>query len=193
MKTSKLILASSSPQRLSLLKTIGIKPDKVVSANIDEIPDRKEKPKDFVIRMSKEKAFDVAKKNSNSFILSGDTIVAAGRRIIGKPSDRNEAKEILSLLSGRRHRVLSAFTLIKPDLKEITKLVTSKVKFSRLSENDLNEYLDTEEWRGKAGGYAIQSRASSFVPWISGSYTGVMGFPINEVKNVLISSGWKNS
>ena len=191
MKTSKLILASSSPQRLSLLKTIGIKPDKVVPANIKEIPYEKEKPKDFVIRMSKEKAFDVAKENSNSFILSGDTIVAAGRRIIGKPSDRNEAKEILSLLSGRRHRVLSAFTLIKPDLKEITKLVTSKVKFSRLSENDLNEYLDTEEWRGKAGGYAIQSKASSFVPWISGSYTGVMGFPINEVKNVLISSGWK--
>ena len=191
MKTSKLILASSSPQRLSLLKTIGIEPDKVVPANIKEIPNKKEKPKDFVIRISKEKAFDVAKENSNSFILSGDTIVAAGRRIIGKPSDRNEAKEILSLLSGRRHRVLSAFTLIKPDLKEITKLVTSKVKFSRLSENDLNEYLDTEEWRGKAGGYAIQSRASSFVPWISGSYTGVMGFPINEVKNVLISSGWK--
>ena len=191
MKTSKLILASSSPQRLSLLKTIGIKPDKVVPANIKEIPDKKEKPKDFVIRMSKEKAFDVAKENSNSFILSGDTIVAAGRRIIGKPSDRKEAKEILSLLSGRRHRVLSAFTLIKPNLKEITKLVTSKVKFSRLSENDLNEYLDTEEWRGKAGGYAIQSKASSFVPWISGSYTGVMGFPINEVKNVLISSGWK--
>ena len=191
MKTSKLILASSSPQRLSLLKTIGIKPDKVVPANIKEIPDKKEKPKDFVIRMSKEKAFDVAKENSNSFILSGDTIVAAGRRIIGKPSDRNEAKEILSLLSGRRHRVLSAFTLIKPNLKEITKLVTSKVKFSLLSENDLNEYLDTEEWKGKAGGYAIQSKASSFVPWISGSYTGVMGFPINEVKNVLISSGWK--
>ena len=193
MKTSKLILASSSPQRLSLLKTIGIEPDEVVAANIEEIPYKKEKPKDFVIRMSKEKAFDVSKENSNSFILSGDTIVAAGKRIIGKPSDRNEAKEILSLLSGRRHRVLSAFTLIKPNLEEITKLVTSKVKFSRLSENDLNEYLDTEEWRGKAGGYAIQSRASSFVPWISGSYTGVMGFPINEVKNVLISSGWKNS
>ena len=191
MKTSKLILASSSPQRLSLLKTIGIEPDKVIPANIEEIPNKKEKPKDFVIRMSKEKALDVAKENSNSFILSGDTIVAAGRIIIGKPSDRKEAKEILSLLSGRRHRVLSAFTLIKPDLEEITKLVTSKVKFSRLSENDLNEYLDTEEWRGKAGGYAIQSKASSFVPWISGSYTGVMGFPINEVKNVLISSGWK--
>jgi MAF protein len=135
VKTSKLILASSSPQRLSLLKTIGIKPDEVVPANIEEIPLKNEKPKDFVIRMSQEKAFDVAKKKSNCFILSGDTIVAAGRRIIGKPSDRNEAKEILSLLSGRRHRVLSAFTLIKPDLKEITKLVTSKVKFSRLSEN----------------------------------------------------------
>ena len=147
MKTSKLILASSSPQRLSLLKTIGIQPDKVVPANIKEIPDKKETPKDFVIRMSKEKAFDVAKENSNSFILSGDTIVAAGRKIIGKPSDRNEAKEILSLLSGRRHRVLSAFTLIKPNLKEITKLVTSKVKFSRLSENDLNEYLRNNRFK----------------------------------------------
>ena len=107
MKKSKLILASSSPQRLSLLKIIGIEPDKVVPANIEEIPLKNEKPKDFVIRMSKEKAFDVAKKNSNCFILSGDTIVAAGRRIIGKPSDRKQAKEILSLLSGRRHRVLS--------------------------------------------------------------------------------------
>ena len=191
MTKIKLILASSSPQRKKLLETIGITPDDIVPANIDETPKKNEKPKDFALRMSKEKGLSVAKNNLNSFILSGDTIVAAGRRIIGKPSSKDEAKKILKLLSGRRHRVLSAFTLIKPDCSEITKVVVSKVKFSRLSDKEINEYLDTNEWQGKAGGYAIQGRASAFVPWISGSYTGVMGFPMNEIKNVLESSGWK--
>jgi len=187
----KLILASSSPQRKKLLETIGISPDEIVPANIDETPLKREKPKDFAIRMAREKAFSVAKENLNNFILSGDTIVATGQRIIGKPSSKNEAKQFLKLLSGRRHRVLSAFTLIKPDYSEITKVVVSRVKFSRLSDKELNEYLDTNEWQGKAGGYAIQGRASAFVPWISGSYTGVMGFPMNEIKNLLKSSGWK--
>jgi len=187
----KLILASSSPQRKKLLETIGISPDEIVPANIDETPLKREKPKDFAIRMAREKAFSVAKENLNNFILSGDTIVATGRRIIGKPSSKDEAKQFLKLLSGRRHRVLSAFTIIKPDYSEITKVVVSRVKFSRLSDKELNEYLDTNEWQGKAGGYAIQGRASAFVPWISGSYTGVMGFPMNEIKNLLKSSGWK--
>ena len=191
MTKIKFILASSSPQRKKLLETIGIIPDDIVPANIDETPKKNEKPKDFALRMSKEKGLSVAKNNLNSFILSGDTIVAAGRRIIGKPSSKNEAEQILKLLSGRRHRVLSAFTLIKPDCSEITKVVVSRVKFSRLSDKEINEYLDTNEWQGKAGGYAIQGRASAFVPWISGSYTGVMGFPMNEIKNVLESSGWK--
>ena len=191
MTKIKFILASSSPQRKKLLETIGITPDDIVPANIDETPKKNEKPKDFALRMSKEKALSVAKNNLNSFILSGDTIVAAGRRIIGKPSSKNEAEQILKLLSGRRHRVLSAFTLIKPDCSEITKVIVSRVKFSRLSDKEINEYLDTNEWQGKAGGYAIQGRASAFVPWISGSYTGVMGFPMNEIKNVLESSGWK--
>ena len=191
MTKIKLILASSSPQRKNLLETIGITPDDIVPANIDETPKKNEKPKDFALRMSKEKGLNVAKNNLNSFILSGDTIVAAGRRIIGKPSGKNEAEKILKLLSGKRHRVLSAFTLIKPDGSEITKVVVSRVKFSRLSDKEINEYLDTNEWQGKAGGYAIQGRASAFVPWINGSYTGVMGFPLNEIKNVLESSGWK--
>ena len=191
MTKIKLILASSSPQRKKLLETIGISPDEIVPANIDETPLKREKPKDFAIRMAREKAFSVAKENLNNFILSGDTIVATGRRIIGKPSSKDEAKQFLKLLSGRRHRVLSAFTIIKPDYSEITKVVVSRVKFSRLSDKELNEYLDTNEWQGKAGGYAIQGRASAFVPWISGSYTGVMGFPMNEIKNLLKSSGWK--
>ena len=150
MTKNKLILASSSPQRKKLLKTIGITPDDIVPANINETPKKNEKPKDFALRMSREKALSVAKNNLNSFILSGDTIVAAGRRIIGKPSSKNEAEKILKLLSGRRHRVLSAFTLIKPDCSEITKVVVSRVKFSRLNDKEINEYLDTNEWQGKA-------------------------------------------
>tara|TARA_B100000131_G_C17823013_1_gene494487 strand:+ start:15 stop:602 length:588 start_codon:yes stop_codon:yes gene_type:complete len=192
VKKIQLILASSSPQRLILLKTIGVIPDKIVPSNIDEIPEKNEKPRDFVLRMSKEKALDVSKNFPNSFILSGDTIVACGRRIIGKPSDRDNAKQILSLLSGRRHQVLSAITLIKPDKNEVSKIVITRVKFSRLNQNALNAYLDTNEWKGKAGGYAIQGSASSFIPWINGSYSSVMGFPMNEVNNLLNSSGWKN-
>ena len=192
MKKIQLILASSSPQRLILLKTIGVIPDKIVPSNIDEIPEKNEKPRDFVLRMSKEKALDVSKNFPNSFILSGDTIVACGRRIIGKPSDRDNAKQILNLLSGRRHQVLSAITLIKPDKNEVSKIVITRVKFSRLNQNALNAYLDTNEWKGKAGGYAIQGSASSFIPWINGSYSSVMGFPMNEVNNLLNSSGWKN-
>ena len=192
MKKKQLILASSSPQRLILLKTIGVIPDQIVPANIDEIPEKNEKPRDFVLRMSKEKALDVSKNFPNSFILSGDTIVACGRRIIGKPSDRDNAKQILNLLSGRRHQVLSAITLIKPDKNEVSKIVMTRVKFSRLNQNALNAYLDTNEWKGKAGGYAIQGSASSFIPWINGSYSSVMGFPMNEVNNLLNSSGWKN-
>ena len=192
MKKKQLILASSSPQRLILLKTIGVIPDQIVPANIDEIPEKNEKPRDFVLRMSKEKALDVSKNFPNSFILSGDTIVACGRRIIGKPSDRDNAKQILNLLSGRRHQVLSAITLIKPDKNEVSKIVITRVKFSRLNQNALNAYLDTNEWKGKAGGYAIQGSASSFIPWINGSYSSVMGFPMNEVNNLLNSSGWKN-
>ncbi len=192
MKKKQLILASSSPQRLILLKTIGVIPDQIVPAKIDEIPEKNEKPRDFVLRMSKEKALDVSKNFPNSFILSGDTIVACGRRIIGKPSDRDNAKQILNLLSGRRHQVLSAITLIKPDKNEVSKIVITRVKFSRLNQNALNAYLDTNEWKSKAGGYAIQGSASSFIPWINGSYSSVMGFPMNEVNNLLNSSGWKN-
>ena len=191
MKNINLILASSSPQRLELLKQIDIVPDKIVPAKIEENPNKGEKPKDFVIRMSKEKALNVSKKFEGSYVLSGDTIVSVGRRIIGKPPNKAEAKKYLTLLSGRRHRVLSAVTLITPENKEITKVTITRVKFSRLNENDLFEYIKTNEWKGRAGGYAIQGKASAFIPWINGSYTGIVGFPINEVKNLLSSSGWK--
>ena len=191
MKNINLILASSSPQRLELLKQIDIVPDKVVPAKIEETPNKSEKPRDFVIRMSKEKALNVSNQYKDSYVLSGDTIVALGRRIIGKPSNKAEAENYLKLLSGRRHRVLSAVTLITPDNKEMTKVTVTRVKFSRLHKNDLLEYIKTNEWKGRAGGYAIQGKASAFIPWINGSYTGIVGFPVNEVKNLLSSSGWK--
>ena len=192
MKNINLILASSSPQRLKLLKQIGIVPDKVVPAKIEEKPSKSEKPRDFVIRMSKEKSLNVSNQYKDSYVLSGDTIVAIGRRIIGKPSNKAEAENYLKLLSGRRHRVLSAVTLITPDNKEMTKVTVTRVKFSRLNKNDLLEYIETNEWKGRAGGYAIQGKASAFIPWINGSYTGIVGFPVNEVKNLLSSSGWKS-
>ena len=191
MKKINLILASSSPQRLELLKQINVVPDKIVPAKIEEQPNKSEKPRDFVIRMSKEKAWNVSKQYKDSYVLSGDTIVSVGRRIIGKPSNRTEAENFLNLLSGRRHRVFSAVTLIAPDKKEMTKVTLTRVKFSRLNKNDLHEYIKTNEWKGRAGGYAIQGKASAFIPWINGSYTGIVGFPVNEVKNLLSSSGWK--
>ncbi len=191
MKNINLILASSSPQRLELLKQIDIIPDKVVPAKIEENPSKGEKPRDFVIRMSKEKALNVSKQFKDSYILSGDTIVSVGRRVIGKPSNKAEAENYLNLLSGRRHRVFSAVTLITPDNKEKTKVTLTRVKFSRLNKNDLLEYIETNEWKGRAGGYAIQGKASAFIPWINGSYTGIVGFPLNEVKNLLSSSGWE--
>ena len=191
MKNINLILASSSPQRLELLKQIDIIPDKVVPSKIKENPSKGEKPRDFVIRMSKEKALNVSKKYKDSYVLSGDTIVSVGRRIIRKPSNKAEAENYLNLLSGRRHRVFSAVTLIAPDKKEMTKVTLTRVKFSRLNKNDLHEYIKTNEWKGRAGGYAIQGKASAFIPWIHGSYTGIVGFPLNEVKNLLSSSGWK--
>ena len=133
-----LILASSSPQRLNLLKLIGVVPDIIIPADINETPLKKELPKDFVLRMSKEKALEVSKNHTNDFILSGDTIVAAGRRIIGKPKDRKNAGEILKFLSGRRHRVFSAITLIKPGNSQISKLITTRVKFAHITKKFLD-------------------------------------------------------
>ena len=187
-----LVLASSSPQRLRLLSQIGIYPDKVDPADLNEKILLKEKPKDYAYRMSLEKARIVFKRNPYSYILSGDTIVSVGRRILGKPKDRNEAFTFLKLLNGRRHKVISAVTLITPLAKEISKTVISQVKLSHLTDYQLNEYIETGEWKERAGGYAIQGLASSFIPWINGSYSGVVGFPLNEVKNILLGAGWKS-
>ena len=186
-----LVLASSSPQRLHLLKQIGIIPDKIEPANLAEKIFLKEKPHEYVLRISKEKANVVSKRNAQSFIIACDTVAALGRRILGKPGNKEEAEKFLMMLSGRRHKVLSAVTLITPENKEISKISITVIKFSRLSKLDLENYIKSNEWKGRAGGYAIQGLAASFIPWIKGSYSSVVGLPITDIKNMLLSSGWK--
>lgn len=183
----RLVLGSASPRRLELLAQIGIRPDQVIAADIDETPARDEAPRDYVRRMAREKALALQDRVTGT-VLCADTVVTAGRRILGKPADRDEARAFLSLLSGRRHRVLTAVALLSSrGLSE--RLVETQVRFRPLSSCDIETYLDTDEWRGKAGGYAIQGHAASFVPWIRGSFTSVVGLPLAETATLLASLG----
>lgn len=183
----RLVLGSASPRRLELLAQIGIRPDQVIAADIDETPARDEAPRDYVRRMAREKALALQGRVTGT-VLCADTIVTAGRRILGKPADRDEARGFLSLLSGRRHRVLTAVAVVSwRGLSE--RLVETQVRFRPLSSRDIETYLDTDEWRGKAGGYAIQGHAASFVPWIQGSFTSVVGLPLAETATLLASLG----
>lgn len=183
----KLILGSASPRRRELLAQLGLEPHEVRPADIDETPLKGERARDYVSRMAREKAMalDVA---SDEVILSADTTVTAGRRILGKPEDEKEAAEFLWLLSGRRHHVLTAVAVrTAAGLRE--RLVDTVVKFKPLSNAEVNGYLGSGEWRGKAGGYAIQGRGGAFVPWIQGSFTAVVGLPLAETAALLASAG----
>jgi septum formation protein len=184
-----LILASASPRRLALLEQIGIIPDQVVPADINETMITSETPRHYVQRMAREKAQVIAGKYPDAYIMGADTVVATGQRILGKPLDRQEAEAFLKRLSGRRHHVMTAIALIHPNGKIASRLVTTKVRFQRLEPAIIKQYLDTEEWQGKAGGYAIQGRASLFVDWISGSYSGVVGLPLFEAGRLLRDAG----
>lgn len=185
----RLVLASASPRRLELLGRLGIIPDAVVAADLDETPRRDELPAAYAARMAAEKAVAVAEPGS--LTLAADTVVAAGRRILPKTEDEAEARATLSLLSGRRHRVLSALTLIDGDGKARHRLSTSIVAFKRLSEEELSAYLAGGEWRGKAGAYAIQGRAEALILSLSGSHSGVMGLPLYETRILLRAAGYK--
>lgn len=179
----KLILGSSSPRRLELLNQIGISPDAIQVADIDETPLTKETPRPYCQRMSREKAltFDLT---DNELVLCADTIVSAGRKILGKPKNEDDARQILKLLSGRRHQVLTSVVIRSSEqLKE--KTVTTIVKMKALNQIDIDRYIATQEWRGKAGGYAIQGIASSLIPAIYGSYSNVVGLPLTETVNML--------
>ncbi len=184
------ILASSSQRRLELLRQIGIKPNLILSPNIDEKIFSKELPRIYVKRMSIEKNRVFQQKYPQSIILTADTVVSVGRRILPKTMDINTAKECLKLISGRRHKVYTSFTLYSPKNSLKTKTIQSIIKFKRLHPDEITFYLDTKEWEGKAGGYAIQGIAASFINFISGSYSNVVGLPLADLYRVLISIGY---
>jgi septum formation protein len=185
---NRLVLASASPRRLELLARIGIVPDAVIPAEIDESPARGELPAVHARRMAAGKAAAVAEPGS--LVLAADTVVAIGRRILPKAENEEQARTALALLSGRRHRVLSAVTAVAPDGRVRHRLSTSIVAFKRLSEEEIEAYLASGEWLGKAGGYAIQGRAEALIRSISGSHSGVMGLPLFETRALLRASGY---
>jgi septum formation protein len=187
-RAPRLVLASASPRRLELLARIGIVPDEVAPAAIDESPRRGELPALYAARMAAEKA--AAVERPGSLVLAADTVVAAGRRILPKAEDEATARAALALLSGRRHRVLSAVTLVDGDGKARHRLCTTIVTFKRLSDEELGAYLASGEWRGKAGGYAIQGRAEALVKAIAGSHSGVVGLPLYETRTLLRAAGY---
>jgi septum formation protein len=172
-----LYLASASPRRLELLKQVGIVPDKVVPADIDETPLKAEKPADYARRVSAGKAAKVAEAGVT--VLAADTVVALGRRILPKAETEEQARACLALMSGRRHRVLTAVSVARNG-KIKTKLVTSIVQFKRLTKQEIDAYIESGEWKGKAGGYAIQGKAAALISFMSGSYTNIVGLPLYE-------------
>jgi len=182
--TASLILASASPRRLELLKQLGITPSQIIPADIDESALPGELPVDYVTRIARAKAELVASQYPDHVILAADTTVAVGRRILQKAEDEGAALQFLTLLSGRRHRVLTCVAVAKQG-KLRSKTVTTIVKFSRLTEAQITDYIESGEWEGKAGGYAIQGRSAAFVPFISGSFSNVVGLPLYETAILL--------
>lgn len=188
----KLILASASPRRKSLLAQIGVVPDDIIPADIDETPQRGETPKTHAGRLATEKARAIATQHSDAFVLAADTVVGVGRRILPKAEDKLCAKDCLELLSGGSHRVFTGICLITPDGQEISRTVETRLKMKRLSHTELQTYLDSGEWDGKAGGYGIQGRAEAFISQIIGSYSNVVGLPVYETRNMLVGAGYIN-
>jgi len=186
----KLILASASPNRLELLKTIDLTPDAVIPADIDETPLKNELPKDFVLRVAREKAEKIAKTEKNAYIITADTIACVGRTIIGKAYNEADARKTLQKLSGRKHRVYSGVCVIAPNGKISNKRILTYVKFKPLSDSELDIYIASKQWEGKSGCYGIQSRAGGFVESINGSFSNVVGLPLVETKNMLIGLGF---
>jgi len=192
----KLVLASGSPRRLHLLDQVGISPDAVRPASIDETPGSNEAPRGLVVRLAQAKA-EVARDQiandeglADAHILAADTIVAVGRRVLVKPASVDEAVTSLQLLSGRSHRVLTAVHVLTPADKVRRRVIETRVRFKRLSIEEIDSYIASREWRDKAGGYAIQGLAAAFVRKITGSYTNVVGLPVSEVVQMLVGEGF---
>tara|TARA_R110000868_G_scaffold129378_7_gene338126 strand:+ start:197 stop:793 length:597 start_codon:yes stop_codon:yes gene_type:complete len=190
---AKLILASASPRRLALLAQIGIVPDAVRAADLDEAPLKLELPRVHAIRLAHEKAQAVAELEPQAFVLAADTVVAAGRRILPKAETEADVRQCLDILSGRAHRVYTAICLIDPAGIVRERVSETRVSFKRLSAAELNAYIAGGEGQGKAGGYAIQGSAAAFVRLLNGSYSGVVGLPLFEAGTLLASAGFAAS
>lgn len=190
-KSAPLVLASASPRRKALLALIGVVPDKILSADIDETPLRGELPAPLVVRLARAKAAAVAADHPKAFVLGSDTVVALGRRILPKPEDADEARAFLALLSGRSHRVWSGVALAKPDGMILTRSVETRVKVRRLDDAAIEDYIAGDEWAGKAGAYAIQGLFAKHIVSIIGSYTNIVGLPLYETSNLLSGAGWR--
>ncbi|NNF72782.1 MAG: septum formation protein Maf [Rhodobacteraceae bacterium] len=183
----RLVLGSASPRRLELLAQLGLVPDAVISPDIDEAPEPGERPRPYCQRIVRQKAESLA-PDPGDIVLCADTTVAVGRRILGKPEDRNEARAFLQLLSGRRHTVITAVA-VRRGSRIWERDVVTAVRMRRLSDADITAYLETGDWHGKAGAYAIQGPAAAFIPWIQGSYSAVMGLPLAETATLLAAAG----
>ena len=185
--SSDLILASASPRRQDLLAQIGIVPDRIIPADIDETPHKAELPRDYALRLAVEKAAHIHAQHKGSFVLGADTVVACGRRILPKAETRETATTCLKLLSGRAHRVYSGVALAGPGDEVRKRLVETRVKVRVMSDAAITEYLDSDEWNGKAGGYAIQGLYAKHIISMAGSYSNVVGLPLYETANLLAS------
>jgi septum formation protein len=183
-----MVLASASPRRLDLLRQIGIEPDEILAPDIDETPQQHESPRAHALRLAREKLASVQREG---FVIAADTVVAAGARILPKTENLEQARKCLTLLSGRRHRVFTAVAIRGPDGRQAERVVMSVVGFARLDHGQVEAYLAGGEWRGKAGGYAIQGSAASFIDFLSGSYSGVVGLPLYETSSLLRGLGYK--
>ncbi len=189
--SGRLILASQSPRRLELLGQVGIVPDEVAPAEIDETMHPGEQPRELARRLAADKARHVAGKFPGDWVLAADTVVACGRRVLGKAEDEQQARAFLDLLSGRRHRVYGGVAVIDAEGRLHGRSVMTQVVFKRLGPDEIDAYLDSGEWKGKAGAYAIQGRAAAFVPKITGSYSNVVGLPLAETQALLRGLGCK--
>jgi septum formation protein len=195
-RSARLILASASPRRLALLQQIGIEPDALLAADIDETPRKSETPRELARRLAREKlaaAGAAARRRDDmreAFLIAADTVVAVGRRVLPKAELPDEAADCLRLLSGRQHRVYTAVCLLTPQDVRRERVVETRVRFKRLSSREIDAYLASDEWRGKAGGYAIQGLAGAFVVKLVGSHSAVVGLPLYETVNLLDGEGF---
>ena len=191
-KTSQtLVLASASPRRLDLLRQIGLEPDRTLPADLDETPLAKETPRRLALRLAEAKAAAVAALAPDAHVLAADTVVAQGRRLLAKAEDEGQARAWLQLLSGRAHRVFTGVAVIAPSGRKALRLGEARVRFKRLTDREIDGYLASGEWRGKAGAYAIQGRAGGFVIEVQGSYSAVIGLPLYETRMLLQGLGFR--